>query len=175
MTTDCQARPHYCPTPAAPDILAWNSWSCIEISVSFLPGILSVSRAVSYIQASVTVTYPLVDLQVFGHTSINTHGLSLHQVRLAVLGGDTFLMTSCCEARVPATTIILMLQSNLASFSLHVRHHLDLEILHQLHFSLVKLGHRHPHTSMEPGLRNVKSYSESSFSTFSIISFRFCI
>ena len=24
-------------TPAAPAILAWNSWSCIEISVNFLP------------------------------------------------------------------------------------------------------------------------------------------
>ena len=68
------------------------------------------------------------------------------------------------------------IQSNLCCALLHVRHHLYLQILDQLHFSLVKLGHRHPHTFMEPGFITILSlYSESSFSTLSIISFRFCI
>ena len=86
-----------------------------------------------------------MDLQVLGDTSINTHGLPLHQVRLTVLGGDTFLVTRCCKAGVPATTNISIFRSNLNCLRLHVRHHLDLQILDQLHFSLVKLWHCHLH------------------------------
>ena len=91
-----------------------------------------------------------MDLQVLGDTSINTHGLPLHQVRLAVLGGDTFLVTSCCKTGVPVTTNIEMFHSNLGCLLLHVRHHLYLQILDQLHFSLVKLWHCHLHDFVGP-------------------------
>ena len=106
----------------------------MEISVSFLPG--ETNQSGGSWARSVLVTYPLVNLQVFCHTSVNTHSLPLHQVWLAVFGGDTFLVTSCRQARVPAVSIVRIL-SILGCLVLHVSHHFDLEVLDQLHFSLV--------------------------------------
>ena len=74
-------------------------------------------------------------------------------------------MTSCRQPRVPAVSIVRIL-SILGCLVLHVSHHFDLEVLDQLHFSLVKLGHRHLHTFMEPGGFNVKSLIGELFFNF---------
>ena len=64
-------------------------------------------------------------LEVLCDTPVNADSLPLLEVGLPVLGGDSLLVTGGGEPGV------------------HVRHHLDLQVLHHLHLLLVHLGHRH--------------------------------
>ena len=137
-------------TPAAPAILAWNSWSCMEISVNFLPSwtiIVSLNLYLNHYNFFMTIYSYLFSR---GFLSIWPHICRYRRPRPS---GDLLLCilaqyTSCDRRQSGGNTwqaIMYHIVNGKVGhlLILHVSHHLYLQVLDQLHLALIHLRHSH--------------------------------